>query len=58
VPVNTTIHGANIPTITAAESGWGVQLGVEFTSGSAWFRDVFSGNSGNIRPAQNLAGWK
>jgi hypothetical protein len=33
----------------------GVQLGVEFTSGTVWFRDVFSGN---IRPAQNLAGWK
>ncbi|EHK15351.1 uncharacterized protein TRIVIDRAFT_64734 [Trichoderma virens Gv29-8] len=55
LPVNTTLRGEYIPTVTVSESGWVVQLGVEFTSGSVWFRDVFSGN---IRPAQNLAGWK
>ena len=54
IPVNTTISGTYTPTITATESGRGVQLGVEFTSGKAWFRDVFSGN---IRPAQDLTGW-
>ncbi|UKZ77124.1 hypothetical protein TrVFT333_004842 [Trichoderma virens FT-333] len=43
------------PPTACNESGWAVQLGVEFTSGSVWFRDVLSGN---MRPAQNLAGWK
>ncbi|KAL5587101.1 hypothetical protein FOVSG1_012237 [Fusarium oxysporum f. sp. vasinfectum] len=55
IPVNTTIRGTYIPTFTVTESGWAVQLGVEFTSGSAWFRDIFSGN---IRPAQDITGWK
>lgn len=55
LPVNTTVRGTYIPTLTATESGWGVQLGVEFTSGNAWFRDIFSGN---IRPPEDLTGWK
>ncbi|KAH7477597.1 hypothetical protein FOMA001_g9283 [Fusarium oxysporum f. sp. matthiolae] len=55
IPVNTTIRGPYIPAFTVTESGWAVQLGVEFTSGSAWFRDIFSGN---IRPAQDITGWK
>lgn len=55
LPVNTALHGTYIPTLTVTESGWGVQLGVEFTSGSGWFRGIFSGN---IRPVQNLTGWK
>jgi hypothetical protein len=55
LPNNTVIFGTYRPTLSVKEGGNSVFLGVEFTGGGVYFRDL---HSGNIRPKQDIKGWK
>lgn len=53
-PYNPCINATYLPSFEVTESGPTIQLGATLTSGSAWFRDPFTGN---MRPPVDVTGW-